>query len=580
MRIAWVFLILVASSLPTLALDREAFTFTDYRLELRIDPAVSGMAVIGRVTLRNDSAAPQRLATLQISSTLNWRYIRVGGKAVQYVSQPYRSDIDHTGGLTEAIVTLPQPIAPQRSVDLEIGYSGAVPSDASRLTELKMPPEVAQRSDWDQINSSFSAVRGVGYVAWYPVAMESQNLSSGSSLFHALSDWKKRHARSAMRVNFCWMSAAPLTVITNGQLEGMGRNVLPSNMNSPKADSPDTNSPNTESLTGCSPFRFAPLGDTVPAFAVAPYSALDRAVVTLYYLSEHKLVAEDYVNATEKLLPFTTEWLGKPRQKLKIVEVPLAGALPFESGTLLFTPLSSEQPKLLELTVTHQLAHASFVSPRPWISEGVAHFMQALQRERQDGRKAALEYMATRLPALVNEEKSNAETPESLVTTSDDVFLHTKSMYVWWMLRDMIGDRPLQHALETYRPEADKEPSYLQRLLESRSKRKLEWFFDDWVYRDKGLPDFHIDSAYPRAMLAGGAMATVTVRNMGSAAAEVPVIVRSKSGEGSQRVVVPAHGTGVIRVAVPAAPVEAIVNDGSVPESDTSNNSFAIPPPQ
>ena len=75
-------------------------------------------------------------------------------------------------------------------------------------------------------------------------------------------------------------------------------------------------------------------------------------------------------------------------------------------------------------------------------------------------------------------------------------------------------------------------------------------------------------------------MVTVTVRNMGSAAAEVPVIVRSKSGEGSQRVVVPAHGTGVIRVAVPAEPVEAIVNDGSVPESDTSNNSFAIPPPQ
>ena len=44
---------------------------------------------------------------LQISSSLDWRSIRAGGKQLQFVSQPYTSDIDHTGALSEAIVTLP-----------------------------------------------------------------------------------------------------------------------------------------------------------------------------------------------------------------------------------------------------------------------------------------------------------------------------------------------------------------------------------------------------------------------------------------------------------------------------------------
>ena len=67
------------------------------------------------------------------------------------------------------------------------------------------------------------------------------------------------------------------------------------------------------------------------------------------------------------------------------------------------------------------------------------------------------------------------------------------------MLRDMVGETAMQSALGKYHPGADKDPSYLQRLLQTASKRDLEWFFDDWVYRDRGLPDFHVASAYSAA---------------------------------------------------------------------------------
>src|SRR5260370_8917773 len=109
------------------ALEREAFTIAKYDLEIRLEPEQQRLGARGKITLRNDSAHPQKIAALQISSSLNWRSIRVDGKAVQFVSQSYISDIDHTGPLSEAIVTLPAAIKPKESVRLQIASPDALP---------------------------------------------------------------------------------------------------------------------------------------------------------------------------------------------------------------------------------------------------------------------------------------------------------------------------------------------------------------------------------------------------------------------------------------------------------------------
>ena len=116
----------------------------------------------------------------------------------------------------------------------------------------------------------------------------------------------------------------------------------------------------------------------------------------------------------------------------------------------------------------------------------------------------------------------------------------------------------------------------MPRLIAAQTQRDLEWFFDDWVYRDRGLPDFRVASAFPRQILTEGYMITITVENLGGAGAEVPVTVRFKGGEVTKRLEVRAKGKGVIRVEVPRLAEEVVVNDGSVPESDMSNNTFKI----
>src|SRR5258708_23117086 len=162
------------------ALEREAFTISKYDLAIRLEPEQQRLGDRGKITLRNDSAHPQKIVALQISSSLNWRSIRVDGKAVQYVSQPYTSDIDHSGALSEAIVTLPVEIKPKDSAELEIGYEGVIPLDATRLTRIGVPEAIAKHTSWDQISPSFTAVRGAGYVGWDPYASESAGFSEGN----------------------------------------------------------------------------------------------------------------------------------------------------------------------------------------------------------------------------------------------------------------------------------------------------------------------------------------------------------------------------------------------------------------
>jgi len=170
----WVVICVVcACASAALALDREAFTISKYDLEIRLEPEQQRLGARGKITLRNDSAQPQKIIGLQISSSLNWRSIRVGGKAVQFVSQPYVSDIDHTGVLSEAVVTLPAEIKPKDSIEVEIGYEGVIALDATRLMRIGVPEGIAKHTSWDAIGPSFTAVRGAGYVAWYPITTES-----------------------------------------------------------------------------------------------------------------------------------------------------------------------------------------------------------------------------------------------------------------------------------------------------------------------------------------------------------------------------------------------------------------------
>jgi len=564
--------LLVGLSVPAHAIDREAFTFTKYNLDIRIEPEQQRFAVRGKIVLRNDSTSPQKSLSLQISSSLNWRSIQVEGKPVQFVSQPYTSDIDHTGALSEALVTLSQGISPKATVELEIGYEGVIALDATRLTRIGVPARVAQHSDWDQIGKSSSAVRGIGYVTWYPVATEAANLSEGNSVFETVARWKEREKASAMQLEMSQLGEEPFPSLlcnvkdaqrSNGKVEGA-----------------------SGSTTECA---FSPLGLTVPLLMIGNYATLDQPPVRISYFQDHKAAAEGYALAAQTVLPFVTDWFGGSQEatgRADVAELSDPEAAPYESASMLLTPLNIDS-KMAQFTAVHQLAHTEFVSPRPWIYEGLAHFAQAVYRERESGRDAALDFMGLHRTAVADAERAipdarrqNDSSADALINTSVEEFYRSKAMYVWWMLRDMIGDAALKQGLKSYRADADNTSAYMQRLIESSAKRDLQWFFDDWVYHDRGLPEFKVASVYPRKMAGNNYIVTLTLQNSGNAGAEVPVVLKMVDGEINKRLEVRAKSEITIRIEARSTPLELVVNDGSVPEGDTTDNVHKIEIPQ
>jgi len=566
MKFACVALV-VFGSLWACALDRDAFTFTKYDLNVRVETEQERLGVRGKITLRNDSAVPQRSLALQISSSLNWISIQLQGKPVEFVSQTYTSDIDHTGALSEAVVVLPQAVAPRQNIELEIGYEGVIAQDASRLTRIGVNSDEAKHSDWDRIGQSFTAVRGIGHVAWYPIALEAVSLSDVNAVPEAVAKWKQREDQAEMKATLDYFQSSQQT----------SPELLCDGTQANKATDPGA----LQQLTvECS---YGPLNRVVPSFVIAPYSDVGGKDVVIHYLPDHKAGADDYVSAVEEVSPLIGKWFGDHRLRAdtesEVADLPDPNDGSCESGDTLFMPLTGSDTKLF-LSSAQQLTHIYFPSPRAWIHDGLANYAQARLIEEKGGRKAAIDYLQARRTGLMELEKlsreNNKDKDDSLISSLDDFRIQTKSMYVWWMLRDMVGENALYAALHNYKASDDTDPKYMQRLIEAQAHRDLQWFFDDWVYHDRGLSDFRVTSVYSSKLPSGGYMVTVQVENRGEAGAEISVTLHMQDSEASGKLVVAGKSKASIRIQCPSLPQEATLNDGSVPESDISNDVYKI----
>ena len=138
----------------------------------------------------------------------------------------------------------------------------------------------------------------------------------------------------------------------------------------------------------------------VPTLIITNDLVIKRPDVEVCYLRGHDVGATNAAEATDKVAPLISDWFGSFREKAVTVDLPDPHAAAFESGALLMTPLADSDSRLLDLAAAHQLTHAAFLSFRPWIEEGLAHFAQALYLESEKGRAAALDYMGLHRFAL------------------------------------------------------------------------------------------------------------------------------------------------------------------------------------
>jgi len=596
--------------------EREATIFTAFDMDVHLHLIDHKIAVRAQLTIRNGGKSPLAHLPMQISSSLDWEHIRLDGREVPFTVATLNSDVDHTGQLHEAAIMLDRPLAPGATIQLDAAYSGAISQSAKRLLAIGTPENTALHSDWDEIAPGFTGLRGLGNVVWYPASSVPVILGDGNRVFDEMGEHKLRMAgaRFKLRLTVEYPSdQAPTVALING-------NPAPLHIIQPSAvGSEDTGLATAEADSPA-------LGFEAPSIFVAARASHQAPNTTLWTLPADEAAVPAWTSAAAAVTPFLQGWLGeKPRSQLTILDLPSPDDAPFETGSLLVTAISQGTPDQLTGVFAHALTHAWMNSPRAWLSEGVAHFMGTLWLEKQSGRQKSLESLESgRIALALAEPSSPGESAgQPLAQAISPVYYRTKATYIFWMLRDLIGDQALSAALRAYDPTADiaagRGPAsgsgIFEKLLENASipsessssaelepsaPRDLSWLFSDWIDADKGLPDISIDGVFPASAAgpppptphssksaateptgptpsevvsgpdAGTWFVAVNLSNSGYAAAEVPVTVRSRDTSITQRILVPARGKTTRRIVIQGRPTQVQVNDGTVPETEAS----------
>jgi hypothetical protein len=557
--------------------ERSALTITSWDLNLHLAPATSHLDAHALFTVKNTSSTPLPRLALQLSSSLHWEAISLrtpnGLQPLPYAQHLIDTDADHTGEANEAVITLSQPLAPGAALDLTAFYSGEITPSAQRLQRLGASPNDAAYADWDAIAPTFTGLRGLGNVLWYPTASAPISLNTPGHLSPlGLARQRQSNSTIRLRLSVDYTGEAPAAAYFCGRREIF--HAVPE----------DPDMPVTEgSGIATAEFPAQPLGFRSPSLFIVARNTIATDNMLLAAVTSHPEVLPSYNAGSQLVRPLLSDWLGlNPIEPLTIID---HEGQPFEDGSLVVVSMQANDAAALAPALAHSLTHAWFRSSLPWLNEGVPQFLTLLWIEQNQGRDPALALLHSQINTLALAEpqiKDTAQTTQTtgqpLIEAHDEAFYGTKSAAVLWMLRTLVGDAALKRTLVLYRDTVARAPKeetsqLFQHLLEQTSHKDLGWFFNDWVYRDRGLPDLSIVNATPRDLSTGGRtswLVAVGVRNDGDAAADVPITVRSGNLTKTEYLRLPGRTTASTRILFEGVPAEVQVNDGTIPEQANS----------
>ncbi|HKQ53223.1 MAG TPA: DUF3458 domain-containing protein [Pyrinomonadaceae bacterium] len=171
---------------------------------------------------------------------------------------------------------------------------------------------------------------------------------------------------------------------------------------------------------------------------------------------------------------------------------------------------SPESQVSTENLISHELAHSWFGNlvtckdwSELWLNEGFATFMEAVFREHDAGHDAYLNEMRSNTSLYLLEDLARHRRPlvfDRYRSPLDlfDTTVYKKGALVLHMLRETVGDELFWKALNHYLAENKWKPvttQDLKRAFEETTAQRLDWFFDQWVYK-AGFPELRVRSFY------------------------------------------------------------------------------------
>ena len=340
------------------------------------------IAVRALLTIRNDGKTPLArhsaadFVVAELGAHPRARQgCRVSGGHAQFGLRPHRPTARGRGAAGS-------PLPPGESVQVDVTYSGTIASNAQRLLAIGTPQDVALRSDWDQIDTGFTGLRGFGNVVWYPVSSVPVILGDGARLFDEMGEHKLRLAGARFRLHLTVEfphGHAPSVALINGH---------PAELSITDAAGPGND------IAGVATARCddSVLGFEAPSLFVAVRKA--HAGNESHRVGACRIMKSRCNRGRPRPQPLRRScrdgWDNGRGPNSHCSICPIPRMRPMKPAALLATSLHEGPPEQLEGILAHALTHAWMQSPRAWLSEGVAHFMGTLWIEKQQGREKAL----------------------------------------------------------------------------------------------------------------------------------------------------------------------------------------------
>jgi aminopeptidase N len=451
--------------------EQAAFDIKSYDLDLRIDPAEQ--SIKGSLTAQALIVHPTAWFVLDLDPPLTVDSVALLNAA----ASPEPLNFERRAG--KLWIAFPFTKQPGESVNVRIFYGGK--------------PRVSPRPPWV---GGFVWSKTASGQPWIGLACQ----SDGGDLWFPVKDHPSDEPET---VALHFTVPQPLVVASNGTLKSVVKN----------QDGTQTYNWNVSN----------PINNYSINFSAAPYKTIQdkytsisgtQVPVTFWVLPEDYDKGAALVKQTKDYLAFFEEYLGPYPFRSEKVGIVQTDYLGMEHQTIIaYGNKFKFDPDGFDWLMFHELGHewwGNLVTASDWrdfwIHEGFQSFMDTLYLEKLRGKDAYFKGMTNRMKSLRNMQpvapRESRTTVQMYMAGPDyvrsDGDIYGKGAVILHTLRYLIGDKPFFAALRRMSyPDPAKEKltngrqvrfattDDFQRIAETASGTKLDWFFEVYLRQPK-----------------------------------------------------------------------------------------------
>ena len=238
---------------------------------------------------------------------------------------------------------------------------------------------------------------------------------------------------------------------------------------------------------------------------VVEKKSVGKVTAATYFLPQNQHLAKSYLEATAGYIALFSDLFGPyPFQKFAVVENFFPTGFGFPSYTLMGGRVL-RLPFIIHTSLAHEIAHCWWGNgvtvdyARGTWCEGLTTYVSDYLLKEMKSKQAALDYRRQWLRNFSTLVRPDNDFPLDRFTHRynpvSKAIGYDKSAMVFHMIRRRLGEEAFWNALrDVYRHRLFRKTSWLdlQQAFETRGKRSLQVFFDQWLHR-KSAPRFFVD---------------------------------------------------------------------------------------